>query len=191
MGSLKGFCRSEQGYTEKIWAEVKFHNIKMVACFKTQNIFIFTHFSIVQMTCEEIVHFFIKAWNLVHLYSLGPWTFSEMEPLQQCLVAAVAAISLSAITVLCFLHHIFWTTHDNIEKVMSVFWWSRITMIPHDMVNCFGELCHGNFPCWTWELLSLRGITHSVWWIIFFNTYMHGEKISVQCSLLTVRLSES
>ncbi len=51
--------------------------------------------------------------------------------------------------------------------------------------------CQGNFPCWNLKLLSLRRITNSVWWIIFFNTCMHGEKTSAQCSLLTVGFSES
>ncbi len=30
--------------------------------------------SLVQVICDNNVHFFIKAWNWVHLYSLGPWT---------------------------------------------------------------------------------------------------------------------
>ena len=31
----------------------------------------------------NIFHVFIKVWNLVHLYSLGPWTLSDMEPSQK------------------------------------------------------------------------------------------------------------
>ncbi len=53
-----------------------------------------------------------------------------------------------------------------------------------------------NIISWKFSLLkskvvSLRRITHLVWWIIFFNTCMHGEKTSVQCSLSAVRFSES
>ncbi len=67
-------------------------------------------------------------------------------------------------------------------------------LIPPDFhlsVALFLFSCHGNFPCWNLKLLSLRRITNSVWWIISFNTCMHGEKTSVQCSLLTVRFSKS
>ncbi len=65
-----------------------------------------------QVRWENYVHFFIKAWYLVHLYSLGLWTFSEMKPSQKCLVVAIL---LSGITKLYILHHISWTKRDNTE----------------------------------------------------------------------------
>ncbi len=55
----------------------------------------------------------------------------------------------------------------------------------------FSATCRGNFPCWNLKLLSVGRNTNTVWWIIFFNTCVHGEKTSAQCSLLTVRFSES
>ncbi len=59
------------------------------------------------------IHFFIKAWNMVQFYRLGPWTLSEMEPSQKHLVVAMATILLSAIIKLCILCHVSWTKHDN------------------------------------------------------------------------------
>ncbi len=58
---------------------------------------------IVQVISESDVHFFIKAWNLVHLYSLGPWTFSEMEPSQKHLVTAILLSTITRIYIFCII----------------------------------------------------------------------------------------
>ncbi len=57
----------------------------------------------------------------------------------------MATILLSAITKLCILCHIFWTKHDNTEKVMStpMFYTCVIPMDYNDTIysniNCSGE----------------------------------------------------
>ena len=102
----------------------------------------------------------------------------------------VAAILLSAITEFYILHNIFWTRHDNTEKVLSVpvFWRSRITMIPFTTSYVFFRLtvnaefcytvkgnyrpsCNGNIPTTCWPMS-----THSSHYYI--NTWVlsnHGS----------------
>lgn len=81
---------------------------------------------------QNYVHCFIKAWNLVHLYSLG----------------------LSTITELRILHHISWTKHDNrIGDVYPMFWWSNKLFrwivnggLFHSLLHIDTELCISNAP---------------------------------------------
>lgn len=68
-----------------------------------------------------------QAWNLLQLHSVRPWTFSDMDPSDQCIMAAI----FNCITTeLCILLHISWTKHDKMKEVISPQMIWRITMTP-------------------------------------------------------------
>ena len=50
----------------------------------------------------------MQAWNLVHVYSLGPWTFSEVKSSHKRYVAAITAILFSTIAEWFIFYHISW-----------------------------------------------------------------------------------
>ncbi len=90
-------------------------------------------------------------------------------------------------------HHSYDISIRNWNAVL--FLYTSVILIAYTLLDCkplmpVVNTCQGNSSCWNWELLSLRRITNTVWWITSFNTCSVERRplqvFSVECQVFWV-----